>query len=421
MVEVVLRTFIPTEAINVPAFIYASNFVNGADNRGFNTLNAAASSRTIQKVDLDLTNPNVPFKLFTDTGITELYSKDNATGSSVDWQWELNEGAKPVEQVKLDKNEIESPTVTPTGENSYSINFDLEATNPVPPPPVGPPPEPPFAPAIDADITVEISRDEVRPYVYETSYKVSGTHDGFPAYELYIDNNLVYAYDPILVGKGPIALLPTPEAGSDVDIADGTSGTVSRYNKYNQDAEPGTAVGNTTGGFDTLAPTGSSVPFGQMLGEYTNTLLFNTFPFTANSLSFKAENFQTKPGDTFVLGKLVYGNEINGIPSNEELSGNYTTDLTIFSNSPISSNQGNFNRVLTEQINLNVTQDTFGEVREQNPDIISFADNPEFGSFHVYEGKKGGVELLGQFDNDGNLSFAGFGEIINPSTGFITE
>ena len=419
MVEVVLRTFIPAEAINVPIFLYPSNFVNGADDRGFNTLNGNASSRTTQKVDIDLTDSTVPPETETDTGITPLYSKDDASGSSVDWRWELDEGAKPVDEAQLDKENIKNPIVTPTGENSYSINFDLKATNPLPPPPVGPAPEPPFAPAIDTDITVEISRDEVRPYVYETNYEVSGTHDGFPAYELYIDNNLVYAYDPILVGKDPLALLPTPEATSDVDIADGTSGQIFLGNRYNTDAEPGTAVGSTSGGFDTIAPTGSSVPFGQIVGDYTDTLFFDAFPATQNSLSFSGGDFQAIPDETFVLGELTYKNDVRGSNSNGEFSGTYATDLTVFTDSPISSNQGNFNGVLIEQINLNVTQDTFGDVREQNPDIISFADNPEFGSFHVYEGKKGSVELLGEFDDDGTLSFAGFGEILAEGSGFL--
>ena len=137
-------------------------------------------------------------------------------------------------------------------------------------------------------------------------------------------------------------------------------------------------------------------------------------------MSFSGVDFQAIPDETFVLGELTFKNDVRGSNSNEEFSGTYATDLTIFTNSPISSNQGNFNDVLIEQINLDITQDTFGEDRQQNPDIISFADNPEFGSFHVYEGKKGTVELLGEFDNDGNLSFAGFGEVLAETTGFLS-
>ena len=430
MVEVVLRTFIPTEAIGVP---YPSNFVNGADNRGFNTLNGSASSRTTQIAYVDLVEPIVEKEPEVKTGETLLYNKNDTSPTSLWWARDLDEDAEIVDRDKLDEATIEKPTITPTGENSYSINFDLKATNPIPPPPVdaltadeeyytpAPIPDGKYVktPAIDADITVEISRDEVRPYVYETSYEVSGTHDGFPAYELYIDYNLVYAYDPILAGKDPVALFPTPEATSDVDIADGTSGLI-RGNRYRGDAEPGTAVGSTTGGFDTIAPTGSSIPFGRIVGEYTDSLLFDAFRATSSSLSFSGDDFQAKPDEAFVLGELTYKNDVNGSNSNEEFSGIYTTDLTIFTDSPISSNQGNFNDVLIEQINLNITQDTFGEVRQQNPDIISFPDNPEFGSFHVYEGKKGTVELLGEFDNDGNLSFAGFGEVLAETTGFLS-
>lgn len=417
MVEIVLRTFIPSEAVGLRDI--ASNFVNGADNRGFNTLNDSASYRTYQKAYVDLVEPIVEKEPEVRTGETVLYNKSDTTPTSLWWAKDLKQGAEIVDSDKLEESKIAEPTVTSTGENSYSIDFDLKATNPIPPPLPGGAKNR-LTPAIDANITVEITRDEVRPYYYVTSYEVSGTHDGFPAYELYIDYNLVYAYDPILAGQGPLALSPSIGGGSDIDIADGTSGTISRYNRYSQDAEPGTAIGSTSGYFDTIAPTGSSVPFGQKIGDDTDTLLFNTFPDTANSLSFDGQDFQATPDNPFVLGELTYGNEINGIPSNEEFSGTYTTELEIFSNSPISSSLVNLNRSLTQKINLDVTQDTFGDIREQNPDIISFANRPEFGSFHVYEGKKGTVELLGEFGENGELFFAGFGEVLVEDTGFLT-
>ena len=72
-------------------------------------------------------------------------------------------------------------------------------------------------------------------------------------------------------------------------------------------------------------------------------------------MSFSGVDFQAIPDETFVLGELTFKNDVRGSNSNEEFSGTYTTDLTIFTDSPISSNQGNFNDVLIEQINLNIT------------------------------------------------------------------
>jgi len=61
-----------------------------------------------------------------------------------------------------------------------------------------------LVPDIDADITVEIRQEEGE----EAKYRVSGSHDGFPAYELYINGERVYEHDPREAGKGPLALLP---------------------------------------------------------------------------------------------------------------------------------------------------------------------------------------------------------------------
>ena len=61
-----------------------------------------------------------------------------------------------------------------------------------------------LVPDIDADITVEIRQEEGE----EAKYRISGSHDGFPAYELYINGERVYEHDPREAGKGPLDLLP---------------------------------------------------------------------------------------------------------------------------------------------------------------------------------------------------------------------
>ncbi|PSP15324.1 MAG: hypothetical protein BRC52_16560, partial [Cyanobacteria bacterium SW_5_48_44] len=45
-----------------------------------------------------------------------------------------------------------------------------------------------------------------------------GSHDGFPAYELYIDDAQVYNYNPLEANDGPIALSPEPLPGEDTDV-----------------------------------------------------------------------------------------------------------------------------------------------------------------------------------------------------------
>ena len=65
------------------------------------------------------------------------------------------------------------------------------------------------APAINADLSLFLKRegDVLRCLV-------CGDHDGFPAYELYVNGVLIYCYDPIAGGKSPTALFPP----SDIDV-----------------------------------------------------------------------------------------------------------------------------------------------------------------------------------------------------------
>ena len=67
----------------------------------------------------------------------------------------------------------------------------------------------PGAPAINADLNLYLKRegDVLRCLV-------CGDHDGFPAYELYVNGVLVYCYDPIAGGKAPSALFPP----SDIEV-----------------------------------------------------------------------------------------------------------------------------------------------------------------------------------------------------------
>ena len=66
-----------------------------------------------------------------------------------------------------------------------------------------------LAPPINADFTItfDVNSDG------DIEYAVSGSHDGFPAYELYVDQQLVYSWDPVAEGTSPFALLSPPPRG----------------------------------------------------------------------------------------------------------------------------------------------------------------------------------------------------------------
>jgi len=59
----------------------------------------------------------------------------------------------------------------------------------------------PLAPAINADLNLYLKRegDVLRCFV-------DGEHDGFPAYELYVNGVLIYCHDPIATGKSAASL-----------------------------------------------------------------------------------------------------------------------------------------------------------------------------------------------------------------------
>lgn len=65
-----------------------------------------------------------------------------------------------------------------------------------------------LAPPINADMVVSFDVNGNG----DIEYAVSGSHDGFPAYELYINQVLVYFWDPLAQGTGPLALLGPPQA-----------------------------------------------------------------------------------------------------------------------------------------------------------------------------------------------------------------
>ena len=57
------------------------------------------------------------------------------------------------------------------------------------------------SPAIDYYIMITIDR-------YANTYSISGSHDGFPAYEIYINGTRVYEHDPLATGDGLGSLTP---------------------------------------------------------------------------------------------------------------------------------------------------------------------------------------------------------------------
>jgi hypothetical protein len=74
------------------------------------------------------------------------------------------------------------------------LTFHIDAANPLEP----------LAPPINCDLDVLLTATGTKLF----SFSVTGAHDGFPAYEMYIEQRLVYSYDPVAAGTDPSALFP---------------------------------------------------------------------------------------------------------------------------------------------------------------------------------------------------------------------
>ena len=60
------------------------------------------------------------------------------------------------------------------------------------------------APAINYTFVITIDRTDIS----HPKYSLTGQHDGFPAYEIYINHTRVYEHDPLATGDTGRSLLP---------------------------------------------------------------------------------------------------------------------------------------------------------------------------------------------------------------------
>jgi len=96
-------------------------------------------------------------------------------------------------------------TATRTGNCSFQVNLKMHAKVPwdkflMPP-----------APAIDWDFTFDVHVFELVGVGMAIDYAIDGIHDGFPAYESYIQDELVYSHDPIAQNQWIFSLFPPME------------------------------------------------------------------------------------------------------------------------------------------------------------------------------------------------------------------
>ena len=133
-------------------------------------------------------------------GETKLYASDSLDDSQID----PSDDDGVLGDCSLLHDRRTAPTdgmavlITRRGEDVVEIRMTGEATNPFP--------DFPPSPAISWDLTLTID-------VSDSSRKwdLKGDHDGFPAYELYMNRQQLYGFDPRDTGQTVLSLFPPKE------------------------------------------------------------------------------------------------------------------------------------------------------------------------------------------------------------------
>jgi hypothetical protein len=209
-VDVKLRVFIPSHAIAMDLPMMHRLF--GGDGRGF--AYEGGTSRAQIHATLRMPTPTAPGEIIVlERSWGESIEYDTGAGVAVAgmpaWYKDLTSGAMPTARDALtvtDGNLSIRFGGTSTQENvlSFTLGSTLVSFNVA-----GALPLATLAPDIDATLYLHLKVEQNR-----IKASLRGSHDGFPAYELYVNGQRVYAYDPVAAGDDPIALM----APEDVDV-----------------------------------------------------------------------------------------------------------------------------------------------------------------------------------------------------------
>lgn len=197
--DVKLRIFIPAPAVDGPG-------INpmGGDGRSFDY--SAGTHRAVihAKVHAGTSASHSPAVTIVDRGwgASSEYRQSDVTAVSgrPGWYKNLRGAPAPIRRATLPTT---SSNLT-VGARSVSLGGGVPAVK-IKLHAAGALPLLPMTPNIDADLDVFLSHRG------RWNYMIRGSHDGFPAYELYIDRRRVYSHDPIARRQTPLSLLPPSE------------------------------------------------------------------------------------------------------------------------------------------------------------------------------------------------------------------
>ena len=215
-VDVKLRIFIPAPVIEMPVPFVDNRYFSG-DGRGFQY--SGGTSRAEMQVKAILQGADaqpyengafIRYLTPPQWGESHEYAPSDVTKApnKPDWWWLLNEGAEPLDAGRLQRTE-DNLWASYSAENADVADslgsVRLYASGGIP--------LVTMSPNIDCDLTVSFHGAPESPAV-----TVTGNHDGFPAYEVYVDERLVYSHDPEAAGQTPLSLFPPAEFEVDTTV-----------------------------------------------------------------------------------------------------------------------------------------------------------------------------------------------------------
>lgn len=198
--EIQISSFIPSDHLLDPIY---SDRAYGGDGRGFSKSSTSFRMRqkvtivTFQEDDADGLKDGTAQNLI---GVTRWYQISTSVTNGV-----LTAAAKAdtvkgtplmVDFAFASTNGMQI-AVTRLTNRKVRVDFSASAGNPLQ---LG-------APAIDWAFTVTV--DSTNSSV--PTYTLTGSHDGFPGYDVYIGSQLIYGHDPTVTGDGVGSLFPPME------------------------------------------------------------------------------------------------------------------------------------------------------------------------------------------------------------------
>ncbi|WP_194745187.1 YiiX/YebB-like N1pC/P60 family cysteine hydrolase [Thermaurantiacus tibetensis] len=199
-VEIRYRAFIPSPAVAGP-FDLLGGRAFGGDDRGFDP--AFGTSRGEITAQVFLTAGGGVERIeMTDARWhpTTAYASSDVepVAGKPDWWRARKPGARPVETATLARTPANLDVVRGASGTARNVEAIAERASLVSVRAAGANPLVALAPTIDADLAVFL---RVAGETLEA--KVVGTHDGFPAHELYVNGVRLVAHDPVAAGSSP--------------------------------------------------------------------------------------------------------------------------------------------------------------------------------------------------------------------------